>query len=181
MRFVKNTCFLLLSFFISLQSYSRPSFEGTDMRTKNFHKVQIKKNENLVLYFLNSNCPCSQAHFDHLNQLQKQYPQFTFIGFHSQKNVSIERAQKSFGKHKIDFPILMDKSLKFANFYKAVKTPHVFVVNNKDEILFQGGATNSRNPKRASKFYLQEALKALALGEEVPVKNAKTIGCYIKR
>lgn len=134
-----------------------------------------------VFYFLNGRCPCSQSHFSHLNSLQKKYSDFDFVGFHSNKNMNKEMAIEKFSKFNISFPIFIDQDLKYANILKAAKTPHVFVLNMKGDIVYQGGATNSRNPNRVSKFYLRDALESMNLGQKPLIKIGKILGCYIER
>jgi hypothetical protein len=113
--------------------------------------------------------------------LQKEYKDIQFVGFHSNKYAGINKSSRYFEKFKIDFPIIHDQKLTYANKYKAVKTPHIFILNDDGELLFQGGATNSRDPKRANRFYLKDALSSISKGEDVMIKNAKTLGCYIQR
>lgn len=157
-------------------------FEGLDLRTGKVVSVDVTSSDIFIAYFLSSSCPCSQAHFDHLNLLQQKYPRYRFIGFHSSKTIDKKSAMSYFSKFLIKFPILQDNELKFANQFNALKTPHVFVYAKGNDIpLFQGGATNSRNPKNASQFYLQNALSQIAKGEVVTTKIAKTLGCYIQR
>lgn len=156
-------------------------FQGVDLRNDTVVSLDFTGKNYLVVYFLSSSCPCSQSHFDHLNDLEKKYKDFSFIGLNSNKNTSKENAKKYFNKFKIKFPILLDKKLEFANAYGALKTPHVFIVNKAGEIIFQGGATNSRNTKRATKFYLSNALEQLSNGKKLKIKNAKALGCYIQR
>lgn len=139
------------------------------------------KNRPTVAFFLNRSCPCSQAHFDHLNNLSKEYPQYNFVGLHSNKTLSEKSAQEYFQQFKIDFPVIQDKSLKYANIFSALKTPHTFILNTKNEIIYQGGATNSRDPKRATKFYLEDALSEMAQGKQISTPVTKTLGCYIQR
>ena len=62
---------------------------------------------------------------------------------------------KYFKKFDIDFPILLDKNLRYANEFNALKTPHTFL-KVKDNIVYQGGVTNKRNPEKASKFFLKD-------------------------
>jgi len=179
-----NRLYLSVVFlFISLTqvSASEKRYEGVDLRNNHAVSVKFSSKKFLVAYFLNRGCPCSQAHFDHLNDLQKKYKNFSFIGFHSNKTINKESAMEYFSKYKIDFPILLDKDLIYANQFKAVKTPHVFVLDKEGKTFFQGGATDSRDPKRAHHFYLRDALASLSRGENVKVRNAKTIGCYIQR
>lgn len=154
---------------------------GLDLRTNKKIEVQQTKKKGTVYYFLSAWCPCSQGSFDHLNTLQKEYKNFDFVGFHSSVEVPKKDALDYFAKFKIDFPIIFDDEVVYADKFKAVKTPHIFVHGPKGKVLFQGGATNSRNPKNASKFYLKDALASLEKGEAPKIKNAKTIGCYIQR
>ncbi len=173
----------LLFFLILNSGYAayRNDFQGIDLREGKSKSIKIDSKKYTILYFLSSSCPCSQAHFTHLNQLQQKYPQFSFIGFHSHKAIPKEKAMDYFSQFEINFPILLDKSLKFANQFSALKTPHIFVVDKRGEIIYQGAATNSRNPEKADKFYLQEVLGDLAQDLKPRYTNKKSIGCYIQR
>lgn len=155
-------------------------FSGFNLLSGNEETISLE-NKYLVALFLNRSCPCSQAHFDHLNKLSKKYKDFFFVGLHSNKNTNQQMAMSYFQKFKVNFPIFEDKSLQFANAFNALKTPHVFVVNPEGKIEYQGGATDSRNPKRASQFYLQKALEEISQGKSVSNPITKTLGCYIQR
>jgi hypothetical protein len=155
--------------------------EGIDLRLDKKVKLELGHKKPVVYYFLSARCPCSQGSFDHLNSLQKKHPDFEFVGFHSSVDIPKSEALIYFKKYEINFPIILDDKVIYADKLKALKTPHVFIIGTDNEILFQGGATNSRNPKNASKFYLQDALAALNSGKVPVVQNAKTIGCYISR
>ncbi|MFT6632097.1 MAG: thiol-disulfide isomerase/thioredoxin [Bacteriovoracaceae bacterium] len=176
MRLMVITTLLLLSFVVQASL-----IDGIDLRTDKLVQLKISKKKPTVLYFLSAWCPCSQGTFDHLNELQAKYKEIDFVGFHSSVEIPKKDALEYFGKFKIDFPIIQDDKVIYADKYKAVKTPHVFIYGTKGELLFQGGATNSRTVKRAKKFYLRDALEAISMGKEPKIKNAKTIGCYIQR
>lgn len=156
------------------------NFKGQDL----VRNLKIEKNKNSkvgVFYFLSSTCPCSKGYFKYLNDLQKKFPQFSFMGFHSSKSISIEVAQKYFDKHEIEFPILFDKDLKYADMFKASKTPHVFVLNENGEVLYHGGVANSRMIKNAKTFYLEEVLTDLNENKKPRHSYARALGCYIAR
>ncbi|MCB0348617.1 MAG: redoxin domain-containing protein [Bdellovibrionales bacterium] len=156
-------------------------YKGYDFASKHQIEYQLVNDTYTVVYFFNTDCPCSGAHFKYLNSLKEQYPGWSFIGFHSNKSVDIKKAQAYFDASNIKFPIIEDEDLQIANVLKAVKTPHVFVIDNRGEVLFQGGATNAKDPERASKHYLKEVLTALEKHQPLPYKVAKTLGCYIER
>ncbi len=157
------------------------NYDGVDIRSGNKTKLSLDRSVYVVAYFLNGQCPCSQSHFDHLNELQKKYAKISFVGFHSNKSMNLKKAMKAYANYSIDFPILLDKELKYANIFNALKTPHVFILNKTGEVVYHGGATNSRNPKKASKFYLKDALAEITDGKEITIKQTKTLGCYIQR
>jgi thiol-disulfide isomerase/thioredoxin len=171
--------FLIVSFYFS--SAHSSVIKGLDLRHNKNIEVKLSEKKSTVFYFLSAWCPCSQGTFDHLNKLQKEFPTFNFVGFHSSIAIPTKDALDYFKNYKIDFPIIQDKEVIYADKYKALKTPHVFVYSPKGEVLFQGGATNSRMIEKADKFYLKEALSAIAKGEKPPVEHAKVLGCYIQR
>jgi thiol-disulfide isomerase/thioredoxin len=172
---------LVILFVLFSISASADVVRGTDLRSDKFVEINISDDKPTVYYFLSAWCPCSQGTFDHLNKLQQEYKQFKFIGFHSSVDIPKSDALGYFAKYKIDFPIILDDKVEYADKFKALKTPHIFVYGADGKVLFQGGATNSRNPKRAKKFYLKDALASISLGKEPKVKSAKAIGCYIQR
>lgn len=154
---------------------------GYDVIQQKTVQLNFTESDFVVAMFMSSTCPCSKAHFDYLNELSKTYPKISFVGFNSNKKTKRISVIRHFKQFDVAFPILEDKDLKFANMYGAVKTPHVFVVNKKDEIVYQGGASSSRNPKRAKRKYLKEVLGQLAQGKPSPYKMEKALGCYIAR
>jgi peroxiredoxin len=156
--------------------------EGKNLRQdmKNW-RMEIGDKQGLVLLFISATCPCSQSYFSHLNQMQKLFPQFQFVGIHSNKKLQQILAQNYLQKYDLDFPVLDDRELKFANQYQALKTPHIFVLDRDGKILFQGGATDSRNPDKAKIFYLRDALTSILKGIDIEIKETKTLGCYIER
>lgn len=172
---------LLFSIFCYGQAFAKQIYTGYDLVSKKNIKFDVNDNDKLVVYFLSAWCPCSQSSFNHLNELQKTYKDFKFIGFHSSTAIDKKEAQAYFDKFQIDFPIILDQKVKIADRFKALKTPHVFIVNSSEEVFFQGGAYNSRTFEKASKFYLKDALENLKNGKEPKITNAKTIGCYIQR
>ena len=63
----------------------------------------------------------------------------------------------------------------------AKRTPHVFVFNEKDELVYQGAMDdNAESESKVKTFFLQEVLEALLNHRSVPYKSTKAIGCTIK-
>lgn len=152
-----------------------------------FKEIAFGKSQELdlsktqVFIFMSSRCPCSQGHFEHMNGLAKKFKQFQFWGIHSDKEASQLLKKKYFQLHPYSFSIFDDKNLKWANYFKAQKTPHAFVVSPQGEILYHGGVTNSRDVNKATTFYLDEVLTHLSENKSVPYTYGKAIGCFISR
>ena len=66
-------------------------------------------------------------------------------------------------------------------YFKALKTPHAFVVDKAGDVVYQGGVTNSISPDKDSKFYLKEVLSSLSSTNKSPYEYKRALGCYIKR
>ena len=62
----------IFTFFISDGICIPKIYEGVDIRSGKETKLSLGSSSYVVAYFLNGQCPCSQSHFDHLNELQKK-------------------------------------------------------------------------------------------------------------
>jgi hypothetical protein len=171
--------FILFTLFLPTFCYSY-TISGIDLRNGKKATIQTEDERPLVAFFLSSNCPCSQASFNYLNSIQKKYPTYQFVGINSNKTTKNSSAMKYYQKFDITFPVILDKKLIYANEFGALKTPHVFIKLN-DKIVFQGGATNRRNPLKSTKFYLNDALDNLKNNIPIKITKSKTLGCYIRR
>lgn len=178
---------ILLVFFCFICSsplYSSPikSLQGHDLRNNQpfLRKIGAKGKET-VLIFLSSKCPCSHSHLKYLTELKEKFPEFDFIGVHSNQDEKENEAAEYFKSQNLNFPVLYDLKAALADQLGALKTPHVFVLNDKGETVFQGGITNSSQVERAKKFYLQEVLTNLKAGKNLESHEARTLGCYISR
>ena len=171
--------FIFLTLFLPSFCYSYV-INGIDLRNGKKAIIKTEVDRPLVAFFLSSNCPCSQASFNYLNSIQKKYPSYQFVGINSNKTTGTNSAMKYYQKFDINFPVILDKKLVYANDFGALKTPHVFIrLNNK--VVFQGGATNRRAPSKSTKFYLDDALDNLKNNIPIRITKSKTLGCYIRR
>jgi hypothetical protein len=89
-------------------------------------------------------------------------------------------SQTYFKENNLPFPVYRDSHFKLANHFSALKTPHVFLIGKKSEILFTGGVddTRSDHPKEN---YLEKAIEELTLGKEISTPKARVLGCAIER
>lgn len=135
----------------------------------------------MVVVFLSAKCPCSKSHAQELKDLSQEFSAFKFVGVHANSDEGLDLGKSYFKETALPFPVLRDSQAKLANRFRALKTPHVFVVSNDGQIVFQGGVSNSRKADTADRHYLREALGDLQAGLKVRTPEARSLGCIIKR
>ncbi len=173
----------LFAFFLALAHSSLACtslpFRGTDLRTGTLVELEPKKAKATVVVFLSANCPCSRSHEPSIRLLSEEFPEFQFLGIHS--NEGEDGAREHFLQAGFRFPVLGDEAFKFANALGALKTPHVFVIGPDGQCWFNGGVDSTRASSPGSQPYLRNALTALRKGEEPADKVVRTLGCVIRR
>ncbi|MBP9679780.1 MAG: redoxin domain-containing protein [Bacteriovorax sp.] len=134
-----------------------------------------------VVVFLSKDCPCSKGNLDYINELAQQFTSFRFIGIHSKKQTTPDEVNLYLQDKNIRFDVFNDPDLTIADQFKALKTPHAFILSTTGEILYNGGVTNSTFPKNAKDFFLRDAIINIQ-NHKAPVKTeTKALGCFIVR
>ena len=89
----------------------------------------------------------------------------------------VEHAQK----YNYQFPYVVDKRAELATAFGATKTPHVYLFNKDNKLVYRGAIdNNAKNADNVDESYLANAVSAVAVGEEIKVKETKALGCSIK-
>ena len=80
-------------------------------------------------------------------------------------------------------PYLVDKDSELAKLFKANTTPHIFLFDAESKLVYRGSIDNRYDNKdrKATKYYLTNALQSLGENEEISLKTTKNIGCSIKK
>ncbi len=95
---------------------------------------------------------------------------------------SPEAMQKRAKDKGYTMPYLIDKNSELADAFGARTTPHVFLLNNKMELVYTGAIDNKVDGKRSSdENYLKNAIEANASGKEIEINSTPPRGCSIKR
>jgi len=95
---------------------------------------------------------------------------------------SFEEMQKRARKKKYKMPYLLDENSFIANSLKAKTTPHIFVLNPKREVIYQGCIDNSWDSSRKeNKNYLEDLINQIATQKEIITIATEPRGCSIKR
>ena len=134
-----------------------------------------------VVIFISKDCPCSKGNLSYISKLAEDFKDFDFIAIHSKKNTSDKDLISYLSDKKLSFRVFNDPDLKIADDFKALKTPHAFIVNTDGEIVYGGGVTSSTFPKNAKIFYLKNSLNEFLKTKKITNAETRTLGCYIAR
>lgn len=95
---------------------------------------------------------------------------------------SPQAMQKRAREKEYSMPYVIDKNSQLADAFGARTTPHVFLLNNKTELVYMGAIDNKVDGKRSSdENYLKNAIEAASKGKEIELTSTPPRGCSIKR
>lgn len=155
-------------------------FVGPDVVTGIEKKITLGP-DGAVAVFLSAKCPCSDSHAQELQSLARQFPKIQFVGIHSNADETQDLTRGYFSSKKFEFPVLEDSSGQYAEKYRALKTPHAFLLDSNGTVIYQGGVSDSTNAAQAQRFPLRNALSDWSQGRKVQTPAGRTLGCMIKR
>jgi peroxiredoxin len=162
-----------------------PAFELKTLDGKPFSLADAQKsNSYVVLMFIATQCPYSNAYNDRMRDMAAAYAKkgVLFVGINSNKTESLEEAAAHARKHGFAFPLLKDPGNKVADLYDAKRTPEVFVIGKDGKLVYHGRIDdNSDDAARVTSPDLKNALEAVLAGQPVARAETKAFGCTIKR
>jgi len=85
-------------------------------------------------------------------------------------------------EHGIAYPILDDRAGTVGRAYGAKTTPHMFVIDTKGNIAYDGAIDNAPMGKTTEVMvnYVDKALEELTSGKSVSIPTTKPYGCSVK-
>lgn len=95
---------------------------------------------------------------------------------------SYENMKKRAEENGYKMPYLVDQNHVLADAFGAKFTPHVFLFNTKEELVYTGAIDdNVKDSDSVKERYLENALKSLGNGEKFKPAETRPLGCSIKR
>ena len=81
-----------------------------------------------------------------------------------------------------NLPYVLDKNHRVADAFGASRTPHVYLFNAEDKLVYVGAIDDKANSAAdVEEFYLEDAIEQLSAGQAITRSSTKSIGCTIKR
>lgn len=169
-----------------------PDFTGTDINGKAV-KLSDYQGKIVVLESYNLDCPFCHNHYrtGAMQELQKDltgkgvvYLVVNSVSASSPSHRSPEAARKEWEAQKMNATAWIDDGAgKVGKAYGMRTTPHMFVIDQKGILVYQGAIDDrpsaSGDPRKA-RNYVREAVQKLQAGEPVTVSQTKPYGCGVK-
>jgi peroxiredoxin len=178
---------LILLFFTALiakeSAKKVDDFTLLDFHEKPYTLSNDKDSKAIVIMFIATRCPVSNAYNGRMVDLYKDYvPKgVSFVAINSNKQEDAEEVREHAEEHKFQFRVLKDPGNKVADAYDAQVTPEIYVVSTGLELLYHGRIDNAQREDKVESKDLRNALDELLSGKSVSVAETKAFGCSIKR
>jgi peroxiredoxin len=151
--------------------------------------TDIRKENGTLLIFTSNTCPWVHAWEDRYNEVAR-IAEANRIGVVFVNPNEATRAQGESmddmkaraEKNGYGFTYAMDADHKLADAYGATRTPHVYLMDKTNTLVYVGAIDdNSRNAAAVEKRYLSDALSQVGKGHVVTTTTSRALGCTIKR
>lgn len=199
---IKNVFFSIvaISFLVTgalwaqvISNHPAPNFTLTDSNGQK-HSLSDYKGKFVVLEWFNPDCPFVKKHYNsgNMQKLQKEYTTKGVVwlsidssasgkeGYYPAKGLNKFMTEKGGSTT----AIFTDSDGKVGHLYGAQTTPHMFVIDPKGILIYQGAIddTPSADPAdvKTAKNYVSAALDAAFDAKPVTMSDTKSYGCSVK-
>jgi peroxiredoxin len=181
-----------LSFALAVAT-AAPDFALPDQDGK-VHHLSDFKGKAVVLEWFNKGCPYVQKHYEshNMQNLQKKYVGqgvvWLTISSSAEGKEGYEKGPEA-TKTRATWGInstatLLDPSGDVGHLYGAKTTPHMFVINSKGVLVYNGAIDDNDSTEAEdipkAKNYVATALDEVLAGKEVSAGTTKPYGCSVK-
>ncbi len=163
--------------------FTLKSFDGKAITLSDY------KGKIVVLEWFNDECPFVRYHYEPANtmvELANKYKgkNVVWLAVNSTSHTTPEQNKDFVAKHKLVYPMLDDRPGAVGRAYGATHTPHMFVINARGSIVYEGAIDNSprgRTPAGQELInYVDKTLAELTAGKAVSMPKTKPYGCTVK-
>jgi peroxiredoxin len=140
-----------------------------------------------VVIMMCNHCPFVQAWNPRLAKVAEEYAPrgVRFLGIHANDATrypadSLEHMKRFVREHGWPFPYLRDESQDVARALGAEVTPHVFVLDGRQRLVYRGAPDADHRDPSQNAAWLRRALDAVLAGEVVPDPETRARGCSVK-
>ena len=169
---LKHLCFIVFLFF-SCNIMQEPHFVLTNNKAK-------------VLILMSPDCPLCKNYTKDIKELMEVYSkEIQFYGVIPGRFHSAQVVDSFLTSYNLTLDLIYDSEFNLCNQLYATITPEVFLINEHNEIIYQGLFDNwlgelGRRRTVITEYYLREAIDSYLVGATIEIPKTKAIGCFIE-
>ncbi len=158
-------------------------FKLPDADGKEHALSSLKGKHGVVLIFVSTGCPVSNAYNERMEKLAQEYKArgVAVVGINANAAETLDAIKQHSAQQKFSFPVLKDKGNVVADQLDAKVTPEAYFLDASMKLVYRGRIDNSRNGDSISATELRDAIEAVLAGKPVEKAEALAFGCSIKR
>ena len=149
---------------------------------------KLKKSNGILVVFSCNTCPWVIRWQDRYNVLsafsRKNDIGFVAVNSNARLHESVDSMDEMIyhaTANEYGFPYVLDKDAKLAKAFGAMKTPHVYLFNSDNKLVYTGAIDdNAKSAKKVKNNYLMDAIRALGTNKKIKISETKALGCSIK-
>jgi peroxiredoxin len=159
------------------------AFTLKDQSGKDVNLASYKDKKALVLIFVATRCPVSNAYNTRMATLAQAYAPkgVAIVGINANSQEPPAEIAEHAQKHGLTFPILKDQGNVYADRFGAQVTPEAYVYDPSWTLRYHGRIDDDRSGQNIQSRDLEVALDSVLAGKVVPIPETKAFGCSIKR
>ena len=184
MKTLIATLILAVTFTFAGTPVKVENFTLNDYNGKKFELADFKDSKAIVLMFISTQCPVSNAYNERMASLYNDYKgkKIAVVGINSNKAEAPDEIKEHAQEHNFGFTILKDVNNVIADKLEANHTPEIYIVHPTTlEVLYHGRIDDSQREAKVKTNDLRTALDEIISEKPVSVKETKAFGCTIKR
>ena len=149
---------------------------------------KLKRSKGILVVFSCNTCPWVIRWQDRYNLLsalsRKNEIGFVAVNSNARLHDSVDSMDEMIyhaAANEYDFPYVLDKNAKLAKAFGAKKTPHVYLFNSDNKLVYTGAIDdNAKSAKKVKNNYLMDAIRSLGSNKIIKISETKALGCSIK-
>lgn len=162
-------------------NHPAPDFTLPDLRGE-MHSLKDYRHRIVIVNFWSAECPwSSRTDQEIVEYLQDWDTQVTLLPIASNVNESPELITKEADKRGLSL-VLIDNNHQIADLYGARTTPHLFVIDSRGILRYQGAINDvTFRLRKPTQEYLRVAVESLLRGKLPEISSTPSYGCTIIR
>lgn len=156
--------------------------EGVD--GKMHSTADIKDAKGVVVVFTCNHCPVAQAYEDRIVALANDYKdkgiELVAINVNNMEEDKLPAMKERAEAKGFKFDYLYDPSQAIGRAFGATVTPHAFLLDGEQNLVYAGAIDDNMEADKVEKQYLRDAIDAVLAGSKAETDATKPMGCGIK-